>query len=100
MIGRYYAKYNLDRSYPKGLGQDLVNSIPKERKRHTGEIKEFKLRKTRQTLNRMVNQVEDEVPESRRGLLWKGKYYANRCHDYPVRRIFFCLSTWSPGIRL
>ena len=37
-IGRYYAIYNRSDSYPDGLGQDLVNGIPKDRKRYAGEI--------------------------------------------------------------
>ena len=36
MIGRYYARYNQLDSYLEGHGQDLVNSIPKEK--YTGEI--------------------------------------------------------------
>ena len=38
MIGRYYTRYNQTDSHPVGLGKDLVESIPKDRKRYTGEI--------------------------------------------------------------
>ena len=38
IIGRYYTKFNEYESYPEGLGQKLVDGIPKERKRYAGEI--------------------------------------------------------------
>lgn len=38
MIGRYYAIYNHYDSYPHGLGKDLVDGIPKDRKSYIGEF--------------------------------------------------------------
>ena len=38
MKGRYYAIYKPRDAYPQGLGQDLVDRIPKERKRYAGKI--------------------------------------------------------------
>jgi hypothetical protein len=38
MLGRYYAKYNQYNSDPDGLGQKLVDGIPKDQKRYAGEI--------------------------------------------------------------
>jgi hypothetical protein len=38
MIGRYYTNYRRMSSYPEGLGQELVDDIPKEPKGYNGEI--------------------------------------------------------------
>lgn len=73
----------------------LVNGIPKERKRYVGEVQlETSSQETPlDTLNRMVDRVENKVPGSRRVYLRQGKHSTNRSHYHPVRRVSFCCST-------